>query len=196
MSRRLSGSSPQTQAQRGLQARYGETRRAVATRWQRLVPRERRLVSLAATLAGVALTWQFLFLPAWRTTRAAADTLPALRAQAAQLDTVIAQARASNARQARAGAPIGETDLAASLTRAGLATHASVSREARHWQVTLRAAPIEPVLGWLRDVGTELRLRPTRVDLSRVADDAGAILPGLVSGGVDLSAAGDDGGTP
>lgn len=183
-------SSPgRTETWRARLAPLADLRRRAGVHWQRLAPRERRLVLLAGTAVAFALTWQLLLLPALDTTRTVSAALPALRADAARLDAIVAQAREL---QKRPGATASATaaDLADSLARAGLQAHAEVTPEADGWRVRLAEAPVGAALAWLDDAADALRLRARDVTLERVADEAGAVLPGVVSGSVLLGGAG------
>lgn len=156
--------------------------------WQRLAPRERRLLTLAAVVAGAALIWLVLLEPALNTTARLRASLPNLRAQAAQVDVIIAEARELG-QQAGIGATgtASTAGLTDSLRRAGLDDTASLTAlDSRHWEVSFTQAPMESILLWLRDVPFELRLRATRAELSRSATEPAR--PGLVSGSVTLSA--------
>lgn len=165
--------------------------RNAALHWQRLAPRERRLVWLATTMAALAVIWLVLLEPALETTSRLRASLPVLRAQAAQVEIVIAEARELS-RQAGTGATFAPstTALNDSLQRAGLSDSTTLAAlDALSWEVTFVQAPLEPILLWLRDLPFELRLRAAEADLSRSPGEAGPPVAGLVSGTVMLTAA-------
>lgn len=170
--------------------RLDKLHRALAVQWQRLAPRERRLVSLAATVVAAAAVWLLLLEPALKTVTRLQATLPALRAQAAQVDVIIAEAQGLS-REAGIGATLAPSTAALtdSLRRAGLIDTATLDAlDSRTWEVGFAQTPMEPILLWLRDLPFELRLRATRADLGRSAGDDGKPVAGLVSGAVTLSA--------
>lgn len=162
--------------------------RNASVQWQRLAPRERRLVTLAALVTGAAIIWLVLFEPAWNTLQRVRTELPSLRGQAAQLDTILAESRALQQRVGTAGtATPGEEAITGSLTRAGLQAHMVVTHEANGWLVTLEQAPIEPTLMWLRDMPAELRLEAAHAALQRPAGDQGQTITGVVTGTILLA---------
>ncbi len=170
--------------------------RAQATRrWQRLAPRERRLLSWGAAVGAIALTWVLAIEPAWQTVDRLGTSLPALRAQVAQVDAVLAEARTL---QAAPGTALvgGDTlaDITDSLRMAGIADQATVTAaDADTWQVELQAAPIEPLMRWLQDLPFTQRLQPVTLDLARPVGDDGRPRAGLVSGSLSLARAGAEG---
>jgi len=168
-----------------------QTQRNAGLYWQRLAPRERRLVRLAAVVVAAALIWLVLLEPAIETTNRLRTNLPTLRAQAAQVEVVIAEARELG-RQAGTGATFAPstTALVGSLRRAGLeATTTVIALDAVNWEITFAGASMEAILLWLRDVPFELRLRATEADLSRSPGEDGQPVAGLVSGTATLAAA-------
>ena len=166
--------------------------RAQATRhWQRLAPRERRLLSWAGAIAAIALVWTLGIEPAWQTVTRLGTGLPALRAQAAQVDALIAEARTLQGAAAQ-GEATGDmpTELADSLRRAGLAEVVTLTAaDANTWTAEVSAAPIEPLMRWLQDLPFALRMQPVTVELDRPVGDDGRPRSGVVSGAVSLAPA-------
>lgn len=160
-----------------------------ARHWQRLAPRERRLVSWAGAVATIALVWVFAVEPAWQTVTRLGTGLPALRAQAAQVDALLAEARTLQG--ATAGGIATDTlpaELADSLRRAGLADTVRLSEtDGDTWTARVDAAPIAPLMTWLQDLPFVLRVQPVGVALSRPAGDDGRPQSGVVSGDIELA---------
>ncbi|MCK9509902.1 MAG: type II secretion system protein M [Pigmentiphaga sp.] len=157
--------------------------------WQRLAPRERRLVILAAAVAGLALVWLMLFEPAWQAVNRWRSALPQLSAQAAQLDAVLRETRELQRQAGRGQADASGMAgaLEESLLRAGLADVATLSQPAAdRWSVALEQAPVLPTLEWLQALPFELRLQAEGVSLQRSADADGRVLAGRLSGEIQL----------
>ncbi|MGE4337319.1 MAG: type II secretion system protein GspM [Pigmentiphaga sp.] len=157
--------------------------------WQRLAPRERRLVALAATVAGLAIVWLLLFEPAWQSVNRWRSALPQLSAQAAQLDAILREARdlQRQAGKGQADASGMAEALDDSLLRAGLADVATLSQPAAdRWTVALEHAPVVPTLEWLQTLPFELRLQAEGASLQRSADADGRLLAGRLSGEIQL----------
>lgn len=166
-----------------------QARRTAAGHWARLAPRERRLVSLAAAVAGLTLVWLLLLEPALQATQRLRQSLPALRAQAAQVDAVVREARTLQRQGGGAATPQAlQSDLEASLAMAGLTDVASIAAlEPGQWQVTVQQAPAQALIQWLQSLPFELRIQASHVTLHRPTRDNGAVLSGMLSGTVTLA---------
>ncbi|MBB1624409.1 type II secretion system protein GspM [Achromobacter sp. UMC71] len=159
-------------------------------RYQALAPRERRLVNGAAALLGAVVVFTVLIEPALNTTRKLRDELPQLRAQAALVADVAAQAVALRGKGAAPAATLpAAADITASLERAGL--------PADHWQLdhpgqgdsvklSLNEIPSSALLRWLENAAGDWGLAVKAVELTRAANANGRPLPGLVNGSVTL----------
>ncbi|WZB61168.1 type II secretion system protein GspM [Achromobacter xylosoxidans] len=77
---------------RASQQRYAPAVHRARQGWQALAPRERRLVQCAGAVLGAALVWTLLIEPPLKTLNQYRDELPKLRAQAAQVADLTAQA--------------------------------------------------------------------------------------------------------
>ena len=77
---------------RASQQRYAPAVHRARQGWQALAPRERRLVLCAGAVLGAALVWTLLIEPPLKTLNQYRDELPKLRAQAAQVADLTAQA--------------------------------------------------------------------------------------------------------
>lgn len=159
--------------------------------WQRLAPRERRLVSVGGIVLALVLVWLMLFEPAWNTVQRWRAALPELNAQAAQLDTILAEVRELQRNQGH-GLEVGPeltASLEDSLERAGLADRTTLAEPgAGTWTVTLDQAPVAATLTWLQTLPFELRLRASAIDLARAEGPDGRQLAGRLSGEITLSA--------
>ncbi|MNL27782.1 General secretion pathway, M protein [compost metagenome] len=116
--------------------------------------------------------------------------LPALRAQAATVADLTAQAAALRQRSATpAGAMPAKAELAASLARAGLPASQWTLGESDSGggvELSLEQAPSSALLRWLDGAGRDWSLAISHVDLTRAANANGRPLPGLVNGKVVL----------
>ncbi len=164
---------------------WTSARQRASREWQRLAPREQRLVSLAALVAGAALLWMLAFEPAWNSVQTLRDRLPQLRAQSAQLDTILTEIRELQAGTTSGALPVAEVPAALedSLRRAGLDATATVSQATPDtWDVHLNEAPVSPVLQWLQTLPYELRLATPQVELARAENAEGRQLAGRLTG--------------
>ena len=177
---------------RASQQRYAPVHRA-RQGWQALAPRERRLVLCAGAVLGAALVWTLLIEPPLKTLNQYRDELPKLRAQAAQVADLTAQADLLRRRAPAASSamPAAE-ELAASLTRAACRpSNGSWSRP----KANPRAGPDRAsgaVIGadeLARRRQPRLGLTVAGAELERAANPHGRPLPGLVNGRVTLAPA-------
>ncbi len=158
--------------------------------WRTLALRERRLVSLGAAVLVLALVYLLAFEPAWRGRARAAEQIPALRSQLAQLDELAAEARRLSA------LPSGSEPVQAvrkqledTLRVAGLSPYvAQVSLSGELFDVRLRNVPFAPFLAWLESAQRQTRLRIVDAAVQR---EAGG---GAVTARVALETARREGG--
>ncbi|KGD92445.1 general secretion pathway protein GspM [Achromobacter sp. RTa] len=160
-------------------------------RYQALAPRERRLLAGAGLALGAALAFVGLIEPPLNTMRKLHAELPALRAQAATVADLSAQAMTLRSRSATpAGTVPPAAELAASLERAGLPAAQWTLGEPEAGPgvlLTLAQAPSSALLRWLDGAARDWGLAVRRVDLARAANAHGRPLPGLVNGKVELA---------
>ncbi len=160
-------------------------------RYEALAPRERRLVTGAATLLGSALVFVTLIEPPLNAMRKLQAELPALRTQAASVADLTAQARSLRQRSATpATAMPTSAELGASLERAGLPAGMWTLGQPESGagvQLALNQAPSSALLRWLDGAGRDWGLATHKVDLTRAANPNGRPLPGLVNGQVTLA---------
>ncbi|MCB5364383.1 type II secretion system protein M [Pusillimonas sp. CC-YST705] len=176
-----------------LQARLDDTRQRARAFWLQRTLRERRLLTVAAVLVGIWLLWAVAVQPALRTVEDSRKSLPALRADAAQVQALIIEAQAlQRGRAVVQDADAVQAALEASLQRAGLA-QASVTRlsetgadTAALWSIQLEQASATRVVDWLASLAFLLQLETRKVDLARYQVD-GRDRAGLLSGTVELA---------
>lgn len=135
------------------------------TTWERLPPRDRRAVTLAAAVVGLALVWWVALSPALTTLRQAGP-------RQATLDTQLAamQALANQARQLKNQPPLSRDD---SLRALESATTRHLGEQARltvlgdQATVTLTDVAPQPLALWLSEVRANARITPTEARLTQ-----------------------------
>lgn len=171
--------------------------RETTTAWQRLAPRERRLLSLGGVVIALAFIWLVLFEPAWTTVRRLEASLPQLHAQSAQLDAILLEARELQRLGGGQGLPADQMldEISASLERAGLAGVSLLSADKPQgpWEVIVESAPVAATLQWMQSLPFELRLRVLELDLQRAQGPDGRQLAGRLSGRLLLDTAQEQG---
>ncbi|WP_050449743.1 type II secretion system protein GspM [Achromobacter spanius] len=160
-------------------------------RFQALAPRERRLVTAAGALLGVAMVFVTLIEPPLNTMRKLHTELPLLRGQAAAVADLTAQARALRQRSA---APVASlptpAEVSTSLERAGLPAAMwtlDAPESGKGLLLRLNQAPSSALLPWLDGAGQDWGLSTQQVELTRATNPNGRPLPGLVNGHITLT---------
>jgi len=151
--------------------------------WIGLSRRERIATAVAATLVLLAVIFLAGIEPAWRLRAKLAADLPQLRAQAAELDQLAAEAQKLKLRT--------RTLESAEQTRAALTrflgekgvTGAQIREEGERVIVSAKRIDAAAWLAWLKDTTSELPLRIAAARLSKVGS-------GLVDAEVTLAPAG------
>ncbi|MDO4638160.1 MAG: type II secretion system protein M [Lautropia sp.] len=154
-------------------------------KWASLAPRDRRMLVIAACFLLVIVFWQLLLDPAWVGRQRLQKTLPALRADLAQMDHMAGEARElANAADAPAETVAQITSrLEQSLLARGLDKDmAKVQAQGDIIEVRLHQAPFESWIFWLDAAVRETRTRI--VDLSVTRES-----PGIFSGRLALEIA-------
>lgn len=174
--------------------RLESLRQHSASRWRRLSVRERQLLTVLGATAALALVWLLFVQPAWRAIDRHATALPALRAQAAQVDALVQESVALQGQRSARIAPAAMADeLAASLRQAALGGRFSVapagSAEAPAWNVHLDSVSASALMNWMSRMPALLRLTLTRADIGRAIGESGKALAGKASGVLELSGA-------
>lgn len=140
---------------------------------ERLAPRERRALQLAAWLLGLLLVWSVAVAPAWRVLQSAPERQARLGPQLQAMRTLAAEARTlqqTESTQAPAW-PERLRALEASSQRL-LKDQVQLAPSGEQVSVTLRDAVPEALAQWLEEVRINARLRPTRMQLERTGDAA------------------------
>ncbi|HMN56529.1 MAG TPA: type II secretion system protein GspM [Ottowia sp.] len=138
--------------------------------WAALQPRERRGLTLAAALVGLALLWWLALAPALATLRAAPAQRAELQAQAQQMQRWQREAEALKAQPRLAR----DTAVAAleTATRQRLGNTAQLSVAGERVQITLTQASAQDLADWLADVRASARAVPLDARLTRSGDAA------------------------
>lgn len=135
-------------------------------RWAALEARERRLVTLGASLVGLALIWWIVLAPALKTLREAPAEHAKLDAQLQQMNTLQAQAKALQS-QPRANRDEAMKALEGSV-RADLGPTAQIQQQGGEGvNVVIRAVPAEALAKWLAQARGNARAVPREVHLTR-----------------------------
>lgn len=154
-------------------------------KWASLAPRDRRMLLIAGAFLAVIIFWQVLLEPAWVGRQRLEKSLPTLRAELAQMDSLAAEAKElANA----ADAPVEPaariaTRLEQSLQARGMDKEAAkVQVQGDIIEVRFHQAPFENWIFWLDGAVRETRTRI--VDLSVTRES-----PGVFSGRLALEMA-------
>ena len=133
--------------------------------WQGLAARERRWVSLALLLVGLALVWWIALAPAIATLRSASQQMPRLEAGLRLMQALKVQAQAM---AAQPQLPPQETRrlLETSINQT-LGTAAKMQVTADRATVLLKNVPPDALAQWLVQVRANARLVPMDVRLTR-----------------------------
>jgi|GEM_PF-1141029 len=170
-----------------------DVRRQTHARWQRMTRREQRMVQALAGVVALGLTVQVLILPAWRDMVRHHQTLPALRAQLAEVDALFQEAQALGRQR---GAHVAPEAMVAELTDSwrtsaigSSPTIAAVPGGQSAWTITFDAAQATALIDWLAYGPGALRLTVRELTLARDRDALGKPLAGRVSGQLRLESA-------
>ena len=132
--------------------------------WQKLAPRERRLVGAAALLlAGAALGWG-AGQPAWQTLRTAPARLDALEAQ-----TQAMRQQAAEVRELRQSPPPSPAQAAAALKAASdrLGAAARLTVQGERAMLMVEGVGPDALRDWLTEARSGARARPIEAQLAR-----------------------------
>lgn len=135
--------------------------------WSQLALRERRLLTLAATLVLLALVWLLGVQPAWRTLRAAPGQFAALELQLQTMQGLAEQAKAVQNRPA-VSRELSSRTLQSTLLQQ-LGTSAQLSVAGSRVTVTLKDAAPDRLAQWLVQARTDARAQATQANLTRGA---------------------------
>lgn len=156
--------------------------------WQRLNPRERLGVGLAATVLVLGVLLGGLVRPAWQRLQAAPAQQARLDAQWQAMQALAAQAKALQ------GLPPRSVDerlqALETATRRHLGAGSTVKRVNDDITVQLQASPPQAVALWLAEVRVNAQLTPSGVRLNRPPARAGSAAAGAWQGSVQFSLGG------
>jgi general secretion pathway protein M len=135
-----------------------------SARWKAMAPRERTAVTVAGLALVVLLVWLLAIAPAWRTTREAPAALDRLDAQLLAM-----QRLASEARELKAGPPVGAAQAAAALKSATdrLGERARIVVLGDRATLTLTGVSGDALRQWLAEARSGARARPVEAQLTR-----------------------------
>ncbi|MDO4905255.1 MAG: type II secretion system protein M [Lautropia sp.] len=154
-------------------------------KWAGLAPRDRRILVIAGIFLGIVLIWQLLFQPAWQGSQRLQKSLPALRADLAQMDRLAAEARElGRVTSAPAESPAQmKARLEQSLLAQGIGREmATVEAHSDIVEVRFHQAPFESWVFWLDAAVRETRTRVVDLSINRES-------PGVFSGRLVLEVA-------
>lgn len=136
-------------------------------RWRALARRERTAVTVAASIAALALVWLLGVQPAWRTWREAPARIEALDSQ-----LQIMQALATEAGSLRTAAPVGQSQARAALEAATtrLGTVGRLNIQGERATLTLTGVDAPMLREWLEAARSAARARPVEAQLTRSGD--------------------------
>jgi len=177
---------------------FDASRRQAAAWWAERTQRERRLLRIGALVLSLALVWMLGLKPAIDSISQSQQQLPRLRAETAQIDTLILEAQTLQRRQSgRMNASTLPEALQATLRRTGLETSATLNAGSAdagtlEWEVSITDASAARVMDWLASLPQLLHAKIQSVELSRSRID-GRDRPGQVSGRIVLQWPGEAG---
>ena len=142
-----------------------EWRAAASAFWLERNARERSLLLLAGSVLGLGLLYVLFIDPALQGRAQLEKSLPLLRQQAAELQTLSKEASGLTAQAATSVAPMSRDSIAAGLARKGLNAQ-NVTLSADFAKVQLTAVPFANLLRWLDDAQKVERLMVVDASIS------------------------------
>lgn len=142
--------------------------------WSERAPREKAILAAGAAVVLAALLYLLLIDPAASGIQRLTRTLPGLRAQAAQLQSLLAEASALKGRPQAASIPAAQlrTTLDQSLAKAGLKATRIHALSDTEYQISFAGVPYAGWTSWLAESERTLGARAVSVNATR-ANDAG-----------------------
>jgi general secretion pathway protein M len=136
--------------------------------WSERAPRERTILLVGAVLLLAVVVYLVAIEPAWTGIARLEKSLPQQRAQAAELEALLAEVKTVKARPAVAtmSATDARSALENSLTKAGLKAARIVPLSEGDIQVTFSDVPISKWAPWLANLERELGARSTAVTVN------------------------------
>jgi general secretion pathway protein M len=136
--------------------------------WSERAPRERMVLVAGAVLLLGVLLYLIAIEPAWKGIARLERSLPLQRAQAAELEALLAEVKSTKARPAVAtmSAADARSALEGSLNKAGLKAARIVPLSEGDIQLTFSDVPISKWAPWLANAERELGARSTAVTVT------------------------------
>jgi general secretion pathway protein M len=142
--------------------------------WERLAPRERRAMLLAAAVVGLALLWGLGVAPALATLRQAPERHRLVDAQLDQMRRLAATAEGLRGQgDGQTLSPEAARTALQQATTALLGERAQLTLQGDRASLALRGVPPDVLARWLAQVRINARLTPLQADLQHSAEAAG-----------------------
>lgn len=125
--------------------------------WMERTAQERKLLTIGAMVAGLALVYAVFFEPAWNGRIALQKSLPELRQKAAVMQSLAREAEELSRQAPVQVAPMNREGLDVSLKARGLAPQ-SLSLTGEYARVQLNGVPFASVMLWLDGLRREGRI--------------------------------------
>lgn len=138
-----------------------------ANKWESLASRERRMVSAATWLVGLALLWWVALGPAIQTLRKAPAQHAALDAQLATLQTLAASAEQMRGQNSAPTPSRGAAQSSLEQATKALGETAQINVQGDKAILSLRGTPPQAVAAWLNQVRVNARVVPVNAQLER-----------------------------
>jgi general secretion pathway protein M len=161
-----------------------------ASKWESMAPRERRMVSIAAWIVGLALLWWVALGPAVQTLRKAPAQHAALDAQLAQMQSLAATAEQMRGQNSAPTPSRGAAQSSLEQATKKLGDSSQVNVQGDKAILTLRGTTPQALAVWLNQVRVNARLVPVSAQLERTSN------PDSWSGQVTVSGPGLGSTTP
>ena len=173
--------------------RFRVRTRQATVAFNRLAPRERKLVVVGGAVALAALTYLFGIEPAMQSIARDRAALPALRVQAATVEALtrdVARLRQS-ANHVASEAALTRDDIVASLAASGMSadtwTVLDADDASANWNVAFKQVPTDTLFAWLQRTPLPLRATAQTASLQRSTMSTGRLLSGKADGTVTLT---------
>jgi general secretion pathway protein M len=140
---------------------------SLRARWRGLAARERTLVSIAASVIGLAILWWLLIAPALQTLRSAAQQRTQLTQQLQQMRSMQAQAKTLQA-TTKVNSSDAVVALEASVKQLGAS--AQMNKVGERATVTLKAVSPDALAQWLAQARINARALPLEAHLVQSAE--------------------------
>lgn len=157
-----------------------------AAKWESLALRERRMVSAAAWLVGLALLWWVALGPAIQTLRKAPAQHATLDAQLAILQTLAASAEQMRGQNSAPTPSRGAAQSSLDQATKALGETAQINIHGDKAILTLRGTPPQALAIWLNQVRVNARVVPVNAQLERGSNATDGWVGQIIVGGPGL----------